>query len=215
MSPYGRPRLDADRVAHTIAAVKSETAALRSLADSIPTALIWVSRNGALLGANRVAHDLAQGLRVFSLRNGLLKWRNRRHGTAVSDCIAAALASKPATAVLNVRDRPRVMISARVVVLPPAPMVPPEHCIALQLVPLSDPGPLPVPALQTLFGLTPSEARLAHALAARRNLSDAAHDVGVTVTTARSYLKQIFLKTATSRQAQLVRLFWSRGGLPS
>src|SRR4051794_4167508 len=94
-------------------------------------------------------------------------------------CIAAAIAGKSAIAVMNVRDQPRLIVSARVVAPPPSPLVAPEHHIALPLIPLSDPGPLPVPALQTLHGLTPSEARLAHAVAARRNLSDAAHDVGV------------------------------------
>jgi DNA-binding CsgD family transcriptional regulator len=212
VSPPRRTTGD-ERLARTIAIIETEASALRSLADSVPTALIWVSPDGDLSGANRLAHELSTKLGVFTLLGGTLKWRRRQHGERIAGCIATALAGKPVAVLLAVRGKPCLIVSARVVGLPPAPMVPPERCIALQLVPFGEPGPLPVPVLQTLYGLTPSEARLAHSLAARRKLSEAAVDARLTLTTARSYLKRIFLKTGTSRQAQLVRLLWSKTGM--
>ena len=57
-----------------------------------------------------------------------------------------------------------------------------------------------------LYGLTSAESRLACALAAGRDLTDAAAALNVTMESARTYLKRVFMKTDTRRQAELVRL---------
>jgi DNA-binding CsgD family transcriptional regulator len=59
--------------------------------------------------------------------------------------------------------------------------------------------------LQRLYGLTPSQARLAELLAAGRALDKAGTQLGITNASARQYLKIIFQKTGTHRQAELVR----------
>lgn len=61
-------------------------------------------------------------------------------------------------------------------------------------------------ALRELFSLNLSEARLAHALASGLDLKEAAEAQGVTLSTARTYLKRLFQKTGANRQAELVRL---------
>lgn len=60
-----------------------------------------------------------------------------------------------------------------------------------------------------LFDLTPAEARLAAALASGLALKDAAIQQGIRFTTARSYLENIFRKTGTRQQSQLVALLKS------
>jgi DNA-binding CsgD family transcriptional regulator len=55
-----------------------------------------------------------------------------------------------------------------------------------------------------LYGLSPCEARLAGALVAGRTIAEYAEAAGVTPETARGYLKSVFLKTGTNRQAALV-----------
>lgn len=60
--------------------------------------------------------------------------------------------------------------------------------------------------LKELYGLNPSEARLALRLADGTRLWTAADELRVTRETARSTLKFVFRKTNTSSQAQLVRL---------
>jgi DNA-binding CsgD family transcriptional regulator len=88
---------------------------------------------------------------------------------------------------------------------------------ALMLVPnravvaifVSDPeaGSPPAPdVFQTLYGLTPAEARVAHLLATGCGLVAVADELHVTRETVRTHLKNIFAKTGTSRQSQLVRL---------
>ena len=58
--------------------------------------------------------------------------------------------------------------------------------------------------LRCHFGLTPAEARLALRLVAGETLRSAAAKLGITYETARTQLKNIFNKTGTSRQAELV-----------
>jgi DNA-binding NarL/FixJ family response regulator len=57
-----------------------------------------------------------------------------------------------------------------------------------------------------LFDLTDAEARLALALAEGQRIEDAADLLGITLSSARTYLKRVFSKTEVTRQAELVRL---------
>jgi DNA-binding CsgD family transcriptional regulator len=58
--------------------------------------------------------------------------------------------------------------------------------------------------LRSHFGLTRAEARLALHLVAGETLRSAEAKLGVTYETARTHLKNIFSKTGTCRQAELV-----------
>lgn len=64
-------------------------------------------------------------------------------------------------------------------------------------------------ALSTLYGLTLAEANLAHALVQGEPVQEAARTCGITVETARTYLKRIFSKTNVTRQTDLIRLILS------
>ncbi len=81
-----------------------------------------------------------------------------------------------------------------------------EPLVALYV---SDPENQPLPsaeAISRLFGLTRAEARIVHELVKGASMDEAAENAGVTVSTARTYLKQAFSKTNTKRQAELVKL---------
>lgn len=65
---------------------------------------------------------------------------------------------------------------------------------------------VPLERLRALYGLTPSEARIAAALASGEDLRKMADSFGITYATARSQLATIFRKTETSRQSELIRL---------
>jgi DNA-binding CsgD family transcriptional regulator len=60
--------------------------------------------------------------------------------------------------------------------------------------------------LRRLYSLTRAETELVDLLCEGSTLDEAAQRRGVTTNTARSQLKQIFVKTGTNRQAELVRL---------
>lgn len=59
--------------------------------------------------------------------------------------------------------------------------------------------------LQHVFALTPSEARLARAIAKGMSVSDIAMEQGISRDTAKTHLKRIFAKLDVHRQAELVR----------
>jgi len=63
--------------------------------------------------------------------------------------------------------------------------------------------------LARAYDLVPSEVRLLIALLEGKRLADYADVAGITVNTAKGYLKQLFSKTGTSRQSDLVRLILS------
>ncbi len=62
------------------------------------------------------------------------------------------------------------------------------------------------PVLQALYGLTAAEARLALGLAQGRGLDEMAAALGLSRHTVRTQLKQVFAKSGTRRQPELVRL---------
>jgi DNA-binding CsgD family transcriptional regulator len=59
---------------------------------------------------------------------------------------------------------------------------------------------------RALFAMTPREAELARALAAGQTLKQAALDRGISIPTARTQLAQLFRKTNTTQQSQLVAM---------
>jgi len=61
-------------------------------------------------------------------------------------------------------------------------------------------------AVKIVFDLTDSEAKLAVSLVKGMALDEAAAICGLTVSSARTYLKRVFSKTNTNRQSDLIRL---------
>lgn len=60
--------------------------------------------------------------------------------------------------------------------------------------------------LQAMFDLSPAEARLTAELAGGATVEEAAGTLGISLASARTYLKNVFLKTDVNRQVDLVRL---------
>jgi DNA-binding CsgD family transcriptional regulator len=74
---------------------------------------------------------------------------------------------------------------------------------------ISDPDnetPLPTYRLRVAYGLTEAEARLASLLATGEDLRSAAAQLEITYGTARTRLAEIFQKTETRRQGELIKL---------
>jgi DNA-binding CsgD family transcriptional regulator len=57
------------------------------------------------------------------------------------------------------------------------------------------------------YGLTPAEVNLLRALVDGKRLKGYADDAGITLNTAKTHLKQLFAKTGSERQSDLVRMF--------
>jgi DNA-binding CsgD family transcriptional regulator len=128
--------------------------------------------------------------------------------TRFDAAIAALTGEAPALEAISVprAGRPPLGLLAR-----PFPdyfqfMLEPRPAVLLYL---SDPAAesvAPEPLLQSLFGLTKSEARLTTLLVDGLKLAAAAEAMDITEGSARIYCKRIFAKMGVSRQTDLVKM---------
>jgi DNA-binding CsgD family transcriptional regulator len=77
---------------------------------------------------------------------------------------------------------------------------------ALVLTPVTAPPAPPVELVQTLFDLTPAEARVARSLASGKTVEDIAADGGVSLSTVRTHVRGVLAKTGCDRQVEVVAL---------
>jgi DNA-binding CsgD family transcriptional regulator len=71
------------------------------------------------------------------------------------------------------------------------------------------PTELDMAAMRDLYRVTPAEAALAQSLSNGRTVTQAAAERGISEATARTQLAELFRKTGTSRQADLIRVLMS------
>ena len=182
--------------------------------DWFPTGVILLDRQGRLVGANRSAEDLlAAGDGLRTDRDGL---RAALAGETLALRRLIAAATEPTAPGAPDGDgtltitRPSTRRPLNVLVAPLRTSIVPEaNARARVVVFVTDPDqilPAPVERLQHYLGLTQAEAALVMWLVQGRRVEDAADELGISVHTARTQLKRALAKTATGRQAELVRL---------
>ncbi len=181
--------------------------------DRNAAAVLFLDRRKRIVFANRRAEQLqseADGIRV---RAGEIALQRKQDDDHLQFLIAQALSStvspSSSDSAMRVRrpsgKRPYAILVGPVYGSYPAlSSVRPAVCLVI-----TDPEHQPLPPgdrLQALFGLTPAETRLASLLAAGEDLRQAADRLRITYGTARARLAQIFQKTETRRQGELIRL---------
>lgn len=70
-------------------------------------------------------------------------------------------------------------------------------------------GPVDLHTLETLFGLTPTEAQIANAFADGKRTEEIAEQFSISTTTVNFHKRNLFEKTGTNRQADLIALLLS------
>ncbi|WP_442756617.1 helix-turn-helix transcriptional regulator [Methylocystis sp. JAN1] len=84
----------------------------------------------------------------------------------------------------------------------------------LAVTPLTRPAAPDAALVQSLFDLTPTEARVAGSLAEGLTLDQIAERHNVTMSTIRSQVKSVFAKTGANRQSQIVALLAAQPNFP-
>jgi DNA-binding CsgD family transcriptional regulator len=184
-----------------------------AMLDRNPLAIVLLDQSGCVVLANRAARDLAENADGVTLGQDTLALVRRPDDAVLQRLIGAALKTRsqsgahPGGTMSALRPSGKRPFSIMVSPLSPNAFamttVRPAVCVVI-----ADPEMrvLPAERLSALYGLTPSEARLAMHLAMGEDLRVAAEAIGIRYSTARTQLAAIFRKTETSRQGELVRL---------
>lgn len=214
-------RLGAELVSHLRRAVQlhfrrvqleGEVDALSRTLDHVPVATILVDARGQVRSQNRAAERLLAARDGLALgRDGLHAYRPEdtlrlRHAQAVAagrgssvGCGTALLlergSGRRALRVLVKRLRVSAAADDGSRSLIGLFVSDPEECVA-------PPGEL----LRSFYGLTLAESALTRELSNGHSLAEAASRLEITYGTARQRLGQVFAKTRTTRQAELVHL---------
>jgi DNA-binding CsgD family transcriptional regulator len=180
--------------------------------DRLPAAVFFLARDGTVLFHNAEARRLVATGDLSLTREGRIEVAGRSAGQFLARAVAEACRTGTGDG-LGAGETfhlPRDEGKPYGVVVSPLrgsrlPLLPsPPAAVVL----VTDPDrPLEATGvLERLYGLTAAEARLACLVASGRTLQDATDVLGITLNTARWTLKNVFAKTDTTRQAELVRL---------
>lgn len=197
-----------------MAELEGENRALLDALDRLPVGVILLDDHCRVLRVNRSAESiLAQNDGLFIGKRGIEASAQQQCRVLRSALTAAALTSAgkgfSSGGHLGI---PRPSGKRPFVVHVMSASVRSLACggnFAAVIVLVTDPergSPRLADLMQTLYGLTPAESRLADHLVAGRSLSEAAEMNKVTRETVRSQIKSIFSKTGVRRQAELIRL---------
>lgn len=180
--------------------------------DHTDVATVIVDQRGHVLFANTVARDLLAAGDGVRLNGDMLAATRLNETMRLQTALAHVCADRetgseanPAPVIALHRTRGRPLLAAVVASEDAHHDMGEGGAVIYLFDPEQDLRPLIEPACK-LYRLSPVEARLACMIADGMCLSEAAKVLRVREQTARSYLKQIFLKTDTNRQAELVWL---------
>ncbi len=186
---------------------------LDSAFDYVSIGLIVVDERGMVHHTNRRAAKLLEqrdGLLVTP--SGECKASTPADTEAVLACVENACRQTEADQALpevTWISRPSLKRNLSIFAVP----VPSSHLgsghVPLATLFILDPDQYDIPSSQIvadMFDLTRSEALIVCNLLAGVSLEEAAHQTGVTLSTARTYLKRAFAKTGTTKQSELISL---------
>ena len=185
-----------------------------SVLNLVPRGVIVTDEGCRILFLNRAAERILFEHDGLSFQHNLVVASFSEEARAlkklVSDAVRSALiggVSRWATITIS---RPSLQRPHEIVVVGlkvKGLLHPPTATVAAMLIGQQDvEAPTVEHMIADLYDLTAAESRLATMLMRGTNLTQVASDLGITRETARTHLKNIFAKTGTNRQSELVRL---------
>jgi DNA-binding CsgD family transcriptional regulator/PAS domain-containing protein len=201
------------QVAGNLQWARAHSEGLSQALDHVKTAVVIVDGNANVVGMNAAAEALLAKADGLAVKSGEFKALRPADNARLRRTIAGAAGTTAggdfdAGGVLQIARRTGLR-SYAVLVSPISSWasltfaLPRAGAIVMINDPEAEPA-VPVEPLQRLYGLTAAEARLVAALAAGRRIEDAAKAFKISRETARTQLRQIFAKTGTTRQTDLV-----------
>jgi DNA-binding CsgD family transcriptional regulator len=238
LAPHLRSALNTHRM---ISVLRNENAELREGIEALDLAFLSLDGKGRVLRFTAMAGAILDARDGLKLEDGCLRAILSTEQARLEEMIAGAAATGCGQGEkFAVRRDTRTAPQARGPLWTPhaggAMLIsrkPPKRSLQIVITPfysgeilldeqpaalvfVSDPDAKPASrsaVLRALYGLTPTECRIADYLADGHELASAADQMRITIETARFHLKTIFRKTRTSRQPDLVRLVLGLPGI--
>lgn len=212
-----------DQLEEQVRKLRGREELLLRVLDRLPVGVVVVDRNGQEIASNRYAQE------VFGDGDGLALGSDglRADRTEESVLLRQCLTETTAENIGNGRDRRRGRVLSvtrpsqkRALSLVVTPLhtrrdgdgpeaTRPTGCAAVFIADPERSFELSHERLRRLYALTRAEGQVAACLADGKRLDEAAAELGITLNTARSHLKRIFVKTGTERQGELTQLLQS------
>lgn len=208
--PYLRQGL---RAGHVFRRVQNNERILLDTLDIMPIGIALLGSSGAVLTANRVARQIIDTEEALYVGSGGLGLKLAAGRFRFRDFLAGSLGGSRGESETDIdsfsvpRDGNRRPITLLVMPVKDRTMGRSDRDPAAVLF-IGDPErPVEIDPrnLIRLYGLSRAESRVAVLLGKGLRLDQAAQHLGLTYETVRKHLKQIFSKTGTDRQAELVR----------
>ncbi len=187
-------------------------AALCAALDQFDAGFVAVFPDGKILHANRIAHEMMSdgwpiqacdgALQASSKKATVLLLKGLQHVTENSDgslsediCLDICLADAASS---------RGVAVATIKRLAGAKLDPPP--VGLFVTNIRRRGDCALSAIADCFGLTPAETRTLHHFVEGGTVAEAARALAVSENTVKTHLQNMFAKTRSSRQTQLIKL---------
>jgi DNA-binding CsgD family transcriptional regulator len=170
--------------------------------DKLHRGVVLLDADGVVQHMNRAARAMLSRGHALSLRQSRLAFADAGDAAVFERCLEHKIASRllriggP-----NHADRPYAVLVS--------PNGGPEGTAGFSVFIHEPPGrqsPVPTQVLRELYGLTPAEARLANALYVGQSLRSAAGTACISINTAKSVLKKVFVKCEVGTQAELLQV---------
>ncbi|MDJ0853083.1 MAG: hypothetical protein QNK04_32330 [Myxococcota bacterium] len=197
------------------ATTRHERSALTEVIDRLPVGVILLDAEGRVVLKNRSVDQILDLRDGFFLDQGRPRVADSRENRSLQKLISEVSRSAPDIAhaggsgvlcVTRASGRRAFPIWVGKL-LAPAPDNRTDEAQSILFIADPDRGQISTTlVLESLYALTPAEAELVRLLAEGCSLDQVAEERGVTMNTVRSQLKQVFCKTDTSRQGELVHL---------
>lgn len=188
-----------------LAQVQGERSAATSVLDRLPVGILFAKEGGEVSFANVRARAIFESNDNLFLQKGILKSSSAHTSRLIGRSINLALSGAPnASNSVNLSTSPRLTLSISQV---------PDHSshwdhkpnqVIIFIVTPDAPTHISPSGLQKKYSLAPAEARLTLALINEGSLGRAANSLGISIHTARSYLKTILFNTGYGKQTELI-----------
>jgi DNA-binding CsgD family transcriptional regulator/PAS domain-containing protein len=206
---------NAVQVARRLALEEARSRDLLDVVEHLNFGVVLLTERGRITHANGFAQQLFGGRDGLVADEGMLAAAHRDDNVALTRTVRSALdataagAGEAMTALIR-RPGFKRPLSVLAVPLPrtrdaPFPTIR-RAAVALIVTDPERDAAVPTDSLRARYNFSATEARLAQSLSRGVPLREAADTTGLTYETARWYLKGMFQKTGTARQADLVRL---------